>query len=353
MTPHNNGTAPASGRKTAEGLSIIGRFNAWRLKNLIAVNVFAPVFFLMVVGARIYIETELLAPSPYFSYYTLCHHMLWFAGTFLSLMLVIHFIIKTPIKDLFILCYGSVLVFIPVLYLLLTGQKVALTYLRGGFWEILKHALTFVWTWEADRALSIELVFIFVGITGLAWLVAKRPGKALLTGVASYSVLMLWAVHWVGKTPHKYAVFSINTWMVSNCLIAVVLLHVFSFLVVITIWRAGLFQNAKKAWTAAFMAGAAAWIAFSLIMKITQWFVLPFDIAASGLIVFTDVVILTALYKGLKNNISRLALAVLIGLFFVQAAVMGPLLIRAEEGLITHGELQNKAKRLEAVLPDA
>ncbi|SHJ80752.1 hypothetical protein SAMN02745216_02305 [Desulfatibacillum alkenivorans DSM 16219] len=353
MTPHSKGAAPAPEGKAAEGLSIIGRFNAWRLRNLIAVNVFAPFFFVLVVGARIYIETELLAPEPYFSYYTLCHHMLWFAGTFLSLMLVIHFIIKTPIKDLFILCYGSILVFIPILYLLLTGQKAALTYLRGGFWEILKHALTFVWTWEADRALSIELGLIFAGITGLAWLITKRPGKAVLTGAVSYSVLMLWAVHWVGKTPHKYAVFSINTWMVSNCLISVVLLHVFSFLVIITIWRAGLFQNAKKAWKAAFITGAAAWIAFSLIMKITQWFVLPFDIAASGLIVFTDAVILTALYKGLKKNISRIALAALIGLFFVQAAVMGPLLIRAEEGLITQGELQNKTKRLEAVLPDA
>ena len=335
------------------GEDLLTAFNAWRKRNLGLINALAPVFFALVIGARIYIETAVLAPVPYFSYYTLCHHMLWFAGAFLSLMLIIHFATGTPVKDLLILCYGSVLTGVPLLYLLITGQNAELTYLRGGFREILTHALTFVWTYEADRALTMELVLIFTGITGLAYLITRKPGKALFTGVSAYAVLMLWAVQWVGKSPHKYAVFSINTWMVSNCLIAVVLLHVVSLLVAAALWRAGLLQKGKRVWAAAFGAGVLAWIVFSLIMKFTQWFILPFDIAVSGLAVCTDAIILTILFKARKTGVSRIAVGAFVGLFFIQAAVMGPLLVRAEEGLITPGEFANKVKRLEAILPDS
>ncbi|MBI9076198.1 MAG: hypothetical protein JEZ02_12370 [Desulfatibacillum sp.] len=348
-----------SGRKFERQVSLTGSctqwFNAlndWREKYLFAINALAPAYFFIFVLGRVYLETAVFAPTPFFSYYTACHHMLWFAGTFLSIVLVIHFVLKIPIKDLVILCYGVTLTGLPLVYALVTGLELRLTYLRGGFWEIFTHALTFVWTYEADRALTGELILIFLGITCLGYLVTKSLGRAILAGVCSYAVLMLWAVHWVGKTPHKYAVFSISTWMVSNCLIAIVLLFAFTILMAVAIWRAGLLSRARSAWIKALAAGVTAWAAFSWLMWRTQWFVLPFDIAVSGLPVFTDVVILTALLKGRKCGVSVLALGIITGLFFIQVAVMGPVLVRAEEGLITHGELQNKAKRLEAIFPE-
>ena len=345
----NNGKM-REGNLSGFGAAKVKAANRWRKRHLVAINAVAPAYFFLFIWARVYLETAVFAPIPFFSYYTLCHHMLWFGGTFLTMMLVMHFILKVPIKDLLILCYGVTLTAVPLIYALITGEKLRLTYLRGDFGEIFSHAVTFVWSYKADRALSMELALIFFGITGLAYLISKKPARALLTGISAYTALMIWAVHWVGRHPHKYAVFSVSTWMASNCLIAIILLHIFSFLVVAVVWRAGLLTQGKSVWLQALMAGVLAWAAFSFVMWKTQWFVLPFDIVVSGLPAFSDAALFLALWKGRDRGVSRLALGVFTALFLIQLSVMGPLLVRADEGLITQGELYNRAKRLEAIL---
>lgn len=326
---------------------IIKAADAWRKKHLFAINAFAPVYFFMFTLGRVYTETAVLAATPFFSYYTACHHILWFACTFLSIVLVIHLVAGREVKDLLILAYGVTLTGLPLLHAIIAGQNLGLTYLRGSFWEILTHAVSFVWTYEADRALTGELIIIFLGVTGLGYFLSKSVKRALFAGFLSYASLMVWAVHWVGKQPHKYAVFDVNTCLVSNCLTAVVFVHILTFMVFFAVWRAGLFAKSNHVWLFAAMAGALAWAAFGFLVWRSGWFVLRFDVLALGLPVFTDIFLLTAFLLRKKTGLSNIGLAVFALLFAVQLAVIGPLLFKAEQGLITPGERANRAKRLE------
>ena len=324
---------------------ILDNVNSWRKRHLLIINILAPVYFFCFVLGRVYIETALMAPNPFFSYYTACHHMLWFYGTFLSIVLTIHLVLKIPFKDLIILAYGVTLTGLPLIYGAASGQDLQLTYLRGSVWEILTHVSTFVWTYEADRALTGELIVIFTGITGLSWLLSRSFKRGLASGIASYAVLMVWAVHWVGREPHKYAVFGINTWMTENCLLAVFFLNVTSALTFAAAWRSGVFSKGGGSWLAAAVAGLGGWAAFSWWARASGWLILPFDWITAGLPVFTDVFLLTAFFLKSRSRVSKLGLWVFLAVLAVQIAVMGPLLLRREKGLVTPAERHNQIRR--------
>ncbi|MFP4475992.1 MAG: hypothetical protein ACLFOY_10580 [Desulfatibacillaceae bacterium] len=342
------GTEPD--RRATEATMPARRVAEWfrvRPRALFALNAGAPVFLFAVAFGRCYIESAVLASRYFFSYYTACHHVIWYWSTFLTLLLAAHFILGKPIRRLLWLAYGTIAMGIPPLYSVVTDTPLDLEYFQGPLHTIVFHILTFCWFYDAARPVAPELMLIFFGMWATGWLATGNARRGAILGIVVYLLVCALATQWVGVAPNTVAPLIVESRLTNHVLQAMVFLHVFTALVLVTAWRAGAFSRNPRLFLKAAAAGAAAQTGFTAAVWASGWLTHPFDVLTSGLPIGTDVFFLAVLaYRG-RGLLRGWTVALFTGLFFVQLVVWGPVFLKMEYELLPNVDKAVKMRRVD------
>ncbi len=288
------------------------------------ITIFSPLYFLLFSFLRCYLEAAVLAREYFFSYYTLLHHTLWNFTTILAIILVLNLFLKLPPSRLLWLMYGVTLMATPLIYSFITGEKLHLDYLRGNFFEILKHTFTFCLTYQRNNPLTVELIIIFIGIFCTGYFYTGRWWKALILAVIVHITGNFIAIYWFGVGPDTGAVIPVTTRLNNHPFLAVIYLHTTSFLTFVLIWREGLFFDNKNYWLISLLFAFAGWMIYIIISFSTGFFKEYFDIIATALPAGTFIFILVRFFLPHNRSIPWYTWILIFSLFFMQLAVMIP-----------------------------
>jgi len=294
---------------------------------------FAPIYVLLFSTLRCYVETGLLAEHTSFSYYTALHHTLWNASTILMIILLMNLILKVSIMRLLWVMYGITFMAIPLFYAMVTGDYLRLEYLNGSFPEIMSHIATFCLTYTRNRPLTIELMVIFFSMLGVGYAYTRSWPRSIALAIAVHLFGNIFAIHWVGPIPYAKAIVVVRTQWGHHQFMAIIWLYMLTALAIFFIWRAGWFGGSKRSWLYAALWAAMAWVVHVVIMKITGWFIRPFDILMSGLPVTTLTFLLVRILSFQRRMFSRWAWATMGIVLLMQLAVMGPIYLHKKKDL--------------------
>lgn len=307
----------------------------WR----IWVRGFAPVYFVGFSILRCYIEAQHLAAESYFSYYTALHHTLWNAATLLTIILVVHHVLKVPVRRLLWLMYGVTLMAIPVIYAILTGRHLQLAYLTGSFREIAGHIATFCFRHPVNRPLAIEILLIFLSMLVLGYAYTRSWPRAVLLAAAVHLLGNLLAVHWIGPVPHARSVVRVTSQLGHHQFMSSAWLLATTLLSVLLVNRAGWFGGSRRFWLRLILWALAAWIFGALIAHQTGWFEQPYDIFISGLTPATVAFLTAAALAPERRRWSKAAWAAAAVVVLLQLAVMGPVYLHEPAGFFSRPAL--------------
>lgn len=302
----------------------------WR----ILLRIFAPIYFFLFSLLRCYVEAEVLAKHSFFSYYTAWHHILWNTTTILMIILLVSLILKVSIPSLLWLMYGVTSMAIPLFYAMVMGEHLHIEYLRGSFLEIMRHIATFCLTYPRNRPLTIEMLVIFFSMIGVGYYYSRSWPRALGLAMAVHIFGNIIAIHWFGPSPYAKSIFVIKTQWRNHPLMAVIFLHTMTILTMLLIWRAGLVKGSKSSWVSLALWAAIAWIVYVIIIRITGWFIRPFDIIMSALPVTTGIFLSACILSSKRRMLSRWAWATMGLVFIIQLTVMGPIYFHKKMSLI-------------------
>jgi hypothetical protein len=306
----------------------------------------APVFLAAMALFRCYAESALLSPSCFFSYYTAWHHVLWYWSTFSGILLLAHLTWNETVQNLLWLGYGTAAMGLPLVWAAVSGAPLALEYFQGTFSETLFHIVTFCWLYEGARPVAPELMLIFTGMSFLGWLYTGGARRALASGALMYLFVTLMAVQWFGVAPNTVAVWIVASRLTNHALQAVVFLHVFTVMMFLALWRAGAFSSAPGFFRKALGLGVLVLVLFSAAVFWTGWQTALFDAATSGLPVGCDAFIVTALLGKKRHGLPWWGWAALGVLLVMQAAVMVPVFLKQEHGLLPEIDQIARLRRL-------
>lgn len=178
-----------------------------------------------VLAVRLFIE-DLSSPTPSFpavpDLATLTHYLLFFAGAFLSLALVINLFVDDIKKVSKFLAFGFPIIWIsPILDLLYShGGGYRMTYVFAGNIGSFLQAFFNVGAGDMLGGLSpglrVEVLAIVIGAALYAWLSTRSALRGVGVGLATYLVFSLWmvlpgivAVFSTGRALPPAAVFSV------------------------------------------------------------------------------------------------------------------------------------------------
>lgn len=206
--------------------------------NFIFVRCVLPiVFFIFVASYRCILETRYWAAHPFFSYYTLLHHVLWVACMILMIVGLAHCFLREPPARLLWLFYGSGVLIIPLLWATVTQESLALCYMNDSPARLLLHTVTFNWTYPPNRPLTVELIAIFVGMLAIGFYRSHSVLRALGLPVCVHVVGCLFAIHWFGCAPYATSFIKISTAMGNHILLSVIYTVIAGVLVLALLFR--------------------------------------------------------------------------------------------------------------------
>jgi len=256
-------------------------------KRRIKIRFFAPFFFFLIVLFRCYLESQVFASHPYFSYYVALHHILWYFTVILVIILLSHYILQVSVEKLLWLMYGGILTMIPIIIVMVRGKFLAADYLTGSFRDIILHIFTFYFTYEKNLPLTAEVIIIFIGMTVVGYLYRRSLLRGLLLGVAVYLTGNLLAISWIGTYSNERAIFIVESVLRNQPFMAVICVHSMSFVTFLTVHRAGLITGERRIWLfASLLAGAVGGL-YMLVAVQTGWFEKPIDVIMTALPVCT------------------------------------------------------------------
>ena len=211
-----------------------------------------------IILLRIYLETVVLASTPYGSGVVFIYHGCWFACVFLSLGLWLHQrlrLSRTVLLRLFSL--GVLAIFLPVLSSVFTGSPADLEFIYGTPLEILFHWATFTFLYPmVNWGFRIELLLVFLVITAIALLIHKNKRQALGTGLIAYAIIGFWLI--IPELIGPATFMSAQGAIVENT---------FSFIVVPSILSGGQFLATLYVLLFALLLHIAAWVANARALK--------------------------------------------------------------------------------------
>jgi len=294
---------------------------------------FAPIYFLLFSVMRSYIEMGLLAERSAFSYYTALHHTFWNAATILMIILLMNLILKVPITRLIWVIYGVTLMAIPLVHAVVSGDPLRLEYLRGTFFDIIRHIASFCLTYPRNRPLTIELIVIFSSMLIVGYAYTRSLARAVLLAVSVHILGNIFAIHWFGPKGSGGAIFLIKTQWGHHQFMAVIWLHIFTVMGILFVWRAGWVGENKQFWRYGILIAFMAWGLNAGIIRITGWFVEPCDVFMSGLPVAT-LAFLSAGFLFSQNRVFSTGAWVTMGIILLlQVALMGPIYFYLDGGV--------------------
>lgn len=300
-----------------------------------ALRIFAPIYFIFFSFLRCYLEAR-MSVNDFFSYYALFHHIFWNTTTVFFIILIVHLILNVPVERLIWLMYGVTLMAVPLFYSICTGQKLQLGYLRGSFWTILGHIFSFCLTFQKNIPLTIELFIIFFFVFFLGYYYSRSWRRSFLAALTVHITGNVIAIHWFGVYPNTKALFPVVTQWSNHPLLSVIYLHTATFLILLLFMRSGVFSIEKRKWIISFLFAAGSSVIYIIIAYITGLFVNSFDIVMSSLPVGFLLFIISRILQRNSGKISIYIWLILILLFLMQMAVMGPIYCHKEDLLTKH-----------------
>jgi hypothetical protein len=292
-------------------------------KARLAFRAFAPFYFILFILGRVFTETQVLAVYPTFSYYTALHHLSWFSIVTMLFILEFHIILRLPVKKLLWLLYGASITATPLVYSWLSGNLLQMSYIDTDAQKIALDILGFSFLNPKNRPLAPEMVLVFLALVVCGKYYTGKWRWGWLLAILSYLVNSMTAVTWFGWRLSEKVLFPLQTSLANDAFFAVLYMHVILALLLLLVWRGGLFEGEGKYWAAAFLGGAASWLVWLYVLRKTHWFPTSFDITAAALPAF---VIMSMVSRFMLPNLTWKTLLAF-GIFSVYVAYQAVILI--------------------------
>lgn len=296
---------------------------------------FAPVFFILVCVTRNWLETNIFAHRDSYSYFTTMHHVAWYASAMLAILLMTHLVLAVPVVRLTWMLYGSVVLFIPIAFAVLTGERLRMEYLRGSPGEVLTHIATFSLTYRRDWPMAVEMVVIFVGMGIVGYLYRRSWPRAVALAVAVYLTIAAVGLAWFNVARTTTPIFPLDTALRrAQPLLAMAWTLVGTALLLVVLWRAGVFASGRRAWRRAAVVGLWGWSAWILAVWALGWFRRPFDIAATALPLVFGAFLVTRLVARDRGTVGAPVWVALALAWVVQVLAIGPITVHQQRRLL-------------------
>jgi hypothetical protein len=294
-------------------------------KRRFGIRLAAPFFFFLTALLRCYLETHIIAPQSYFSYFVALHHVIWYFTTILAVILITHLILKVAVEKLLWLMYGAVLLMIPVIIVVIQGKSLMIDYLTGSFREIVMHILTFYYTYEQNLPLRAEIIAIFIGMTVVGYLYSRSLLRGLTLGAAVYLIGNLLAINWLNPFPNSKAVFIVHSALLIHPFMAVVFAHAVTFFSALAASRAGLITGGFRCRLLSAAIAAAVGSVYMALVAQSGWFSNPIDMVLTALPVWSTAFLTTLCRCRQQVSLSRWFWIIGLTVLFFQWAVLGPI----------------------------
>ena len=192
-----------------------------KLEKIIEISLF--IFLFLVIFSRVYLETEIFAKKPYFSYFVATHHCAWFTFVFFYFALCARYILGFKPEKIPYLAVFSPVVYVPLLQAWISGEKLKLQYLRGDFLKIVTDIFTFYWFSEHDSYFFFEMIALLIIFAVLSYIVSRSVLRTLLNIIVGfYGSMFLAGIQFFGVAPRTKAVFKINTVFKNHTLLSLI-----------------------------------------------------------------------------------------------------------------------------------
>lgn len=295
------------------------------IKRRFALRLAAPFFFFCIALFRCYLESNVFAPQPYFSYYVALHHVLWYFIIILFIILTTHLILKVAVEKLLWLMYGAVIIMIPIIVVMIQGKPMEADYLTGSFHEIVLHIVTFYFTYERNLPLTAEVIIIFIGMSIIGYLYTRSIMRGLTLGTAIYLGGNLLAISWLGSLPYTKAVFTVQSGLLNHPFMAVLCIHAVTFFAYLIIIRADLIKGELRYQFLAMVIAILAGGLYMLSVKQSGWFTNRFDIVLTALPIWTTTFFAVLYIYRQRILLSRWFWVIATTVLLFQWAVLGPI----------------------------
>ena len=192
-----------------------------KTRKIIEISLF--VFLFLVIFSRVYLETEVFAKTPFFSYFVATHHCTWFTFVFFYFALCARYILGLKPEKIPYLALFSPVIFIPILHAWITGTNLKLQYLRGDFSEALFDILTLYKFSEKDSQFFFEMLALLVIFAVLSYIVSRSVLRTVLNIIVGfYGSMFLAGLQLFGVAPRTKAYFPLHTVFKNHILLSLV-----------------------------------------------------------------------------------------------------------------------------------
>ncbi|MBP5407203.1 hypothetical protein J6Z19_08685 [bacterium] len=170
------------------------------------------IFLFMVILSRVYLETEVFARTPFFSYFVATHHSMWFTFVFFYFALCARYILGLKVDKIQYLALLSPIIYIPLVHAWIEGTPIKLQYLRGDFSKALLDILTLYRFSTQDSYFFFEMIALLIAFAVLSYIVSRSILRTFLNIIIGfYGSMFLAGMQLFGVAPHTKAYFPINT----------------------------------------------------------------------------------------------------------------------------------------------
>ena len=170
------------------------------------------VFLFCVIFSRVYLETEIFAKKPFFSYFVATHHCAWFTFVFFYFALCARYILGLKPDRIPYLALLSPVIYVPLIHAKIAGTPLKLQYMRGDFSKILFDIVTFYRFSEQDSQFFFEMIALFIAFAALSYFISRSVTRTILNIIIGfYGSMFLAGIQLFGVAPRTQAVFKINT----------------------------------------------------------------------------------------------------------------------------------------------
>lgn len=226
----------------------------------------APAFFVICACTRCFLETQVVAKLPYFSYYTCLHHLFWYLSTILAAMGVLHLILNLSFSTLNRLFYSGVLLFIPVFHSMLTQTPLHLEYLKPDVLLIIRTSATACLFHPTNSPQFWEILAVDMGIMGFSLFYSQSWKQSFLSLLAVHVTLTLFGVQWFYSKKGSPGAIGLVTHLPGPIYLALIWTAVTTALVEVISFR-NHWLDARTQLVPAWAVGSLAWATAFLALK--------------------------------------------------------------------------------------
>ena len=181
------------------------------------------IFLFSVIFSRVYLETEIFARKPFFSYFVATHHCAWFSFVFFYFALCARYILGLKPDKIPYLALLSPVIYVPLIHAKIAGTPLKLQYMRGDFSKIVFDIFTFYRFSELDSQFFFEMIALLIAFAASSYFISRSVIRTILNIAAGfYGSMFIAGIQLFGVAPRTQAVFALNTVFKNHVLLSLV-----------------------------------------------------------------------------------------------------------------------------------